>query len=83
MDTIKGLLKEGGFLLNDNSIIISRPHADSMQAGPFMFYGWRNLTVYRRGVWVSGGFFSLGEGGEGEEEKRRRRKKTRKRKLSF
>lgn len=54
-----------------------------MQAGPFMFYGWRNLTVYRRGVWVSGGFFSRGEEGEEEEEKRRRRKKTRKRKLSF
>lgn len=67
MDTIKGLLKEGGLLLNDNSIIISRPHADSMQAGPFMFYGWRNLTVYRRGVWVSAGFFSLGEEEEEEE----------------
>lgn len=54
-----------------------------MQAGPVMFYGWRNLTVYQRRVWVNGGFFSLGEEGEEEEEKRRRRKKTRKRKLSF
>lgn len=35
---IKALLKEGGLLLNDNSIITSGPHADPTQAGPSLCF---------------------------------------------